>query len=76
MSIKPWLGAVFAFALALGGTGCVTEGDEEPPPSDEDGQVEVDQLPTTDEPGDYIPGEGDDTCGGAQLKADGTCTGA
>lgn len=62
-----------AFALVLGVMGCVTEDEEVLP---QDPQSEQDNLPTNggDPPGDNVPGPGDETCGGNQLKGDGACT--
>lgn len=77
MSNKPWLriASALALALALGFMGCVTEDDEPLPPEDDGEQVQDDGPPATGElPEDWIPTDEEDTCGGARLKADGTCT--
>jgi hypothetical protein len=66
---------MLALSFAFGVSACVTE-DDAPVPSDdpvEEGELDENGVPV-DPPGQVIPGDGDDTCGGGQLKADGPCT--
>lgn len=57
---------MLVLSLALGTAACVTDGDDEAPPSTE-GDDPTSSLPDTGEFPD------DDTCGSNALKGDGAC---
>ncbi|MDB4960185.1 MAG: hypothetical protein JWP01_184 [Myxococcales bacterium] len=63
-----------AVSIALGLSACVTEDDMPLPPGDPVEEELDENGQPIDPPDQVIPGDGNDTCGGAQLKADGPCT--